>query len=106
MRPTPGGDSGGSEDDAHQLLEVYVALQYDGVAEPDGVIELDLPYAPVAGAVRDDVRTMTVTLAIGLAVFYLVVFRLIASASTLMRRQPEALRASADRARWGGAWSG
>ncbi|MBJ7453310.1 MAG: EAL domain-containing protein [Blastococcus sp.] len=92
-------DSTGSEDGAHQLLEVYVPLQYDGVPEPDGVIELYLPYAPVAAAVRDDVRTMTVTLAISLAAFYLVVFRLIASASTRMRRQADALRASADRDR-------
>jgi diguanylate cyclase (GGDEF)-like protein len=92
-------DSAGSEDGGHQLLEVYVPLQYEGVTAPDGVIELYLPYAPVAAAVRDDVRTMTVTLAICLAAFYVVVFRLIASASTRMRRQAEALRASADRDR-------
>ncbi|SDF75981.1 diguanylate cyclase (GGDEF) domain-containing protein [Blastococcus aurantiacus] len=92
-------DGADSEDGAHQLLEVYVPLQYDGVAAPDGAIELYLPYAPVAAAVRDDVRTMTVTLGVSLAVFYLVVFRLIASASTRMRRQAEALGASADRDR-------
>jgi diguanylate cyclase (GGDEF)-like protein len=92
-------DSAGSEDGARQLLEVYVPLQYDGVPEPDGVIELYLPYAPVAAAVRDDVRTMTVTLVISLAAFYLVVFRLIASASKRMRRQADALRASVDRDR-------
>ena len=32
-------------------------LQYDGADRPDGVIELYLPYAPVAAAVREDVTT-------------------------------------------------
>lgn len=92
-------DGADSEDGERQLLEVYVPLQYDGAAEPDGAIELYLPYAPVAAAVRADVGTMTVALGISLAVFYLVVFRLIASASARMRRQAAALRTSADRDR-------
>ncbi|TFV76714.1 EAL domain-containing protein [Blastococcus sp. CT_GayMR19] len=92
-------DGAGSEDGAHQLLEVYVPLQFDGAARPGGAIELYLPYAPVAAAVRDDVRTMTVALGISLAVFCLVVLRVIASASRRMRRQSEALQASADRDR-------
>ena len=45
-------------------------------------------------------RTLTITLVIGLAVFYLVVFRLIASASRRLRRQTEALRTSAERDRY------
>src|SRR5829696_98309 len=74
-------DSAGSENGAHQLLEVYVPLMYDGAARPDGVVELYLPYAPVAAAVSEDVRTLTITLLVGLAVFYGVLFRFIASAS-------------------------
>jgi len=92
-------DGAGSEDGEHQLLEVYVPLQYDGAARPDGVIELYLPYAPVAAAVREDVRTMTIALGVSLAVFYVVVFRLIASASKRLRRQTEALLTSAERDR-------
>ena len=92
-------DSAGSEDGAHQLLEVYVPLQYAGADRPDGVIELYLPYAPVAAAVHEDVRTMTVALGGSLALFYLVVFRLIASASKRLRRQTDELLASADRDR-------
>ena len=88
-------DGAGSEDGDHQLLEVYVPLQYDGADRPDGVIELYLPYAPVAAAVREDVRTMTLALGISLAAFYVVVFRLIASASRRLRRQTEDLRTSA-----------
>jgi diguanylate cyclase (GGDEF)-like protein len=92
-------DGAGSEEGSRQLLEVYVPLQYHGAADPDGVIELYLPYAPVAAAVRDDVRTMTAALAISLAVFYLVVFRLIASASKRLRRQTDELHVSAERDR-------
>jgi diguanylate cyclase (GGDEF)-like protein len=92
-------DGAGSENGEHQLLEVYVPLQYDGADRPDGVIELYLPYAPVAAAVREDVRTVTIALGISLAVFYVVVFRLIASASTRLRRQREALETSAERDR-------
>ena len=92
-------DSAGSEAGDRQLLEVYVPIQYEGSTSPDGVMELYLPYAPVAAAVRDDVRMLQIALAIGLAVFYGVVFRLIASASTRLRRQSEALLRSADRDR-------
>ncbi|TQN41055.1 diguanylate cyclase (GGDEF)-like protein [Blastococcus colisei] len=92
-------DSAGSEEGTHQLLEVYVPMQYDGADRPDGVIELYLPYAPVAAAVADDVRTMTIALAASLTAFYLVVFRLIASASRKLRRQTEALQTSAERDR-------
>jgi diguanylate cyclase (GGDEF)-like protein len=92
-------DSPDSENGAHQLLEVYVPLQYDGAARPDGVIELYLPYAPVAAAVTEDVRTMTVALVASLTVFYVVVFRLIASASKTLARQRAALQASSERDR-------
>ena len=92
-------DGAGSEDGDRRLLEVYVPLQYDGAGHPDGVIELYLPYAPVAAAVAEDVRTMAIALVASLTVFYLVVFRLIASASTKLRRQKEALQSSAERDR-------
>ncbi|SFF56169.1 putative bifunctional diguanylate cyclase/phosphodiesterase [Blastococcus tunisiensis] len=92
-------DSATSEDGAHQLLEVYVPLQYGGTAGPDGVIEVYLPYAPVAAAIAEDVRTMTIALVASLTVFYLVVFRLIASASRKLRRQTEDLQTSAERDR-------
>jgi diguanylate cyclase (GGDEF)-like protein len=92
-------DSDGSEAGDRQLLEVYVPIQYEGSTSPDGVMEIYLPYAPVAAAVHDDVRMLQIALAIGLAFFYGVVFRLIASASTRLRRQAEALQTSADRDR-------
>jgi diguanylate cyclase (GGDEF)-like protein len=62
-------------------------------------MELYLPYAPVAEAVAADVRTLTITLVVGLAVFYGVLFRFIASASRRLQRQTEALQSSAERDR-------
>jgi diguanylate cyclase (GGDEF)-like protein len=93
-------DGAGSEDGERVFLEVYVPVQYAGSATPDGAMELYLPYAPVAAAVADDVRTLTVTLVVGLAVFYGVLFRFIASASRRLQRQTEALRSSAERDRY------
>jgi diguanylate cyclase (GGDEF)-like protein len=93
------GDTAGSEDGARQLLEVYVPIQYEGSNSPDGAMELYLPYAPVAAAVSADVRTLTVTLVVGLAAFYGVLFRFIASASRRLQRQTKELHTSAERDR-------
>jgi diguanylate cyclase (GGDEF)-like protein len=92
-------DAEGSEDGGRQLLEVYVPVQYEGSESPDGAMELYLPYAPVAAAVSEDVRTLTITLVVGLAVFYGALFRFIASASRRLERQGEELRASTERGR-------
>jgi diguanylate cyclase (GGDEF)-like protein len=92
-------DDADSETGGRQLLEVYVPIQYAGSDSPDGAMELYLPYAPVAAAVRQDVRTLTITLVVGLALFYGVLFRFIASASGRLQRQAEELRASAERDR-------
>jgi diguanylate cyclase (GGDEF)-like protein len=92
-------DGTGSENGDRRLLEVYVPIQYAGAARPDGAMELYLPYAPVAKAVAADVRTLTLTLVVGLAVFYGVLFRFIASASNRLQRQTEALQSSAERDR-------
>jgi diguanylate cyclase (GGDEF)-like protein len=93
------GDGAGSEDGTRQLLEVYVPIQYEGSDSPDGAMELYLPYAPVAAAVSADVRTLTITLVVGLAVFYGVLFRFIASASRKLQRQTQELQTSAERDR-------
>ena len=92
-------DGAASEDGRRQLLEVYVPIQFEGSDTPDGAMELYLPYAPVAAAVSEDVRTLTITLVLGLAAFYAVLFRFIAAASKRLQRQAEELRESADRDR-------
>ncbi|RBY92874.1 bifunctional diguanylate cyclase/phosphodiesterase [Blastococcus sp. TF02A-30] len=92
-------DGDGSEDGERRLLEVYVPVQWPNAATPAGAVEVYLPYAPVADAVAADIRTLTITLAVGLAVFYGVLFRFVASASRRMQRQREELRDSAARDR-------
>ncbi|GAA3157871.1 hypothetical protein GCM10010531_06560 [Blastococcus jejuensis] len=92
-------DSDDSEIGDRRLLEVYVPVQFEGSATPDGVAELYLPYAPVAEAVEADVEKLTWTLVIGLTVFYGGLFRFIASASGKLRRQTAELQVSADRDR-------
>jgi diguanylate cyclase (GGDEF)-like protein len=96
---TDATDAAGSHGGDRRLLEVYVPVQYEGSATPDGVMEVYLPYAPVATAISEDLRTLTITLLASLAVFYAALFRVIASASKRLRRQTEALQASADRDR-------
>jgi diguanylate cyclase (GGDEF)-like protein len=91
------GDHADSQQGERRLLEVYVPMKYRGLPEPAGVMELYLPYGPVAAAVRDDVRTMTIALGFSLAVFWAGLFQIIASASRRLRKQTVALRTSADR---------
>src|SRR4051794_33900771 len=93
-------DGAGSESGRRQLLEVYVPIQYEGSATPDGAMEVYLPYDPVAAAVHADVRALIITLVIGLAIFYGVLFRSIASASAKLQRQKAALEHSAERDRY------
>ena len=67
---------------------------------PDGAMELYLPYAPVAAAVSQDVRTLTITLvARPRRLLRRRSSGFIASASTRLQRQAEELRDSADRDR-------
>jgi diguanylate cyclase (GGDEF)-like protein len=89
-------DSSTSEDGDARMLEVYVPIQYEGWSAPSGVMELYLPYAPVAEAVTADVRTLMITLVAGLAAFYAVLFRVVAAADKRLRRQTQALQDSAD----------
>jgi diguanylate cyclase (GGDEF)-like protein len=89
-------DSATSEEGDARLLEVYVPIQYEGWSAPSGAMELYLPYAPVAQAVTDDVRTLVMTLVASLAVFYAVLFRFVAAADRRLRRQTQALQDSAD----------
>jgi len=78
-----------------QLLAVYVPLRVgdDGTfARGDdgdvvGAFEIYLPYRPIAAAIEADSRNLSTALAVGLAVLYLALFRLVAGASRRLRRQ-------------------
>jgi diguanylate cyclase (GGDEF)-like protein len=92
-------DDSSEGDGRRRLLEVYVPMQFSDADAPEGVMELYLPYAPVAAEIADGVRTLVVTLAISLAVFWAVMFRFMAGVGRRMRRQNDDLQSSVDRNR-------
>jgi diguanylate cyclase (GGDEF)-like protein len=69
------------------LLEVYVPIRYPGMAEPAGVFELYLPYAPVRDTIRTDTLRAVGLLAAGLVVLWAGLFRTVATASRRLREQ-------------------
>jgi diguanylate cyclase (GGDEF)-like protein len=70
-----------------RTLEVYTPLQLEGRAKPHGVLEVYVPYAPVAAEIRTDVLTLYLLLGVGLAVLFVALFRIVSSASRLLRHQ-------------------
>jgi diguanylate cyclase (GGDEF)-like protein len=68
-----------------RLLEVYVPLHEHEDGDPSGVIELYLPFDRVEQAAADDVRRLLLLLASGLALLWLVLYRLVAGASARLR---------------------
>jgi diguanylate cyclase (GGDEF)-like protein len=78
-----------------RLLSVYVPLRVgadnhftdDPHAKVVGAFELYLPYQPIARAISHDAHRLYLILAIGLALLYLAVFRIVARASRDLRRQ-------------------
>ena len=79
----------GTADDGRgvQRLEVYVPVQLTGDLAPSGVLELYLPYAPVAAAIAEDAGRLYLLLAGGLLALYATLFRIVAVASRRLRHQ-------------------
>lgn len=73
-----------------KLLQVYVPLVFTAGERPAGALELYLPYAPIARAIEHDTRKLYVMLAIGLAILYAALFRIVAGASRTLSRQAAA----------------
>ncbi len=82
------------ERDFGRLLSVYVPLRATGdhfTTDPDapvvGAFEIYLPYRPIAAAIAADTQRLQVTLALGLLVLWVVLFRLVYGASRRLTRQ-------------------
>ena len=69
------------------LLEVYTPLTYAKGEAPSGAFELYLPYRAIAAGISQDTRRLYLFLFAGLTVLYLLLFRIVAGASTRLRRQ-------------------
>ena len=70
-----------------QLLEVYTPLRFTGQRKPAGGFEVYLPYRPIAAAIDHDTKRLYLVLIGGLLLLYLALFRIVARASTRLRRQ-------------------
>jgi diguanylate cyclase (GGDEF)-like protein len=70
-----------------QLVEVYVPLRFAGSGPPEGAFEIYLSYRPIAAAIAHDTRTIALLIAVGLALLWAILFRIVANASERQRRQ-------------------
>ena len=87
--PSTGSETA-SEVGLGELIEVYVPLRFGAAAgPPDGAFEIYLSYRPVAAAVARDKRTIALLVAIGLALLWAILYRIVARASRRLRRQSE-----------------
>ena len=72
-----------------ELIEVYVPLRFKASGPPAGAFEIYLSYKPVAATVAKDKRTIALLLAIGLALLWAILYRIVARASLRLRRQAD-----------------
>ncbi len=86
VEPSKGGETA-SEVGLGKLIEVYVPLRFSTRGRPEGAFEIYLSYKPVAAAVQREERTIALLLAIGLALLWGVLYRIVARASRRLRRQ-------------------
>jgi diguanylate cyclase (GGDEF)-like protein len=70
-----------------QLLEVYTPLRFSAGGPPAGAFELYLPYSPIQAAIKHDTTELSLVLLGGLALLYLALFPIVASASRRLRHQ-------------------
>jgi diguanylate cyclase (GGDEF)-like protein len=68
------------------LLEVYVPLRFGSDPRTAGAFEIYLPYRPIAASIAQDTQNVDALLLAGLALLYLVLFRIVWGASRRLRR--------------------
>ncbi len=71
---------------ASRVFEVYAPLTREG-GTVTGVVEVYLPYAPVARAIREDTRAAVAVVGAGLLVLYVLLVPIVGRASRTLRRQ-------------------
>jgi len=84
--PKPHSETAG-EVGLGRLVEVYVPLRFKRTGTPAGAFEIYLSYRPIAAAVAGDKRTIALVVAIGLALLWAILFRIVARASRRLTRQ-------------------
>jgi diguanylate cyclase (GGDEF)-like protein len=87
---TPSKDSEtASEVGLGELVEVYVPLHFNSSPQPSGVFEIYLSYKPIAAAVTRDKRMIAALIAVGLALLWAILYRIVARASRRLREHAE-----------------
>jgi diguanylate cyclase (GGDEF)-like protein len=86
VTPDPHSETA-SEVGLGELLEVYVPLRFAASGPPAGAFEIYLSYRPIAAAIAHDKRVIVLVVAIGLALLWAILFRIVAQASRRLRRQ-------------------
>jgi diguanylate cyclase (GGDEF)-like protein len=69
------------------MLEAYVPMRWSPSEPPAGVMEVYLPYGPVARSIAEDTRTLYLLLAGGFLALYASLFRIVSRASRRLRHQ-------------------
>jgi diguanylate cyclase (GGDEF)-like protein len=72
-----------------QLVEVYVPLRFAASGPPAGVFEIYLSYRPIAAALTRNKRMIALLVAIGLALLWSILYRIVARASRRLRQQAD-----------------
>jgi diguanylate cyclase (GGDEF)-like protein len=88
VTPSPHTETA-SEVGLGRLVEVYVPLRFASSEPPAGAFEIYLSYTPIAAAIGSDVRMIALLVALGLALLWAILFKIVASASRRLRRQAE-----------------
>jgi diguanylate cyclase (GGDEF)-like protein len=86
VTPSTGNETA-SEVGLGKLVEVYVPLRFTTTGRPAGAFEIYLSYRPIAAAVAREKRTIVLLVAIGLALLWAILYRIVARASRRLRRQ-------------------
>jgi diguanylate cyclase (GGDEF)-like protein len=88
VTPSAHGETA-SEVGLGQLVEIYVPLSFGRSTRPAGAFEMYLSYKPIAAAVAANKRTIVLLIAVGLALLWAILYRIVARASRRLRQQAE-----------------
>ena len=83
------GTETASEVGLGRLVEVYVPLRFVASGPPAGAFEIYLSYRPIAAALTSDERMIALLIAIGLALLWAILYRIVARASRRLRQQAD-----------------
>jgi diguanylate cyclase (GGDEF)-like protein len=88
VSPSPRTETA-SEVGLGQLVEVYVPLRFTASGRPAGVFEIYLSYRPIAATLTRNKRMIVLLIAIGLALLWSILYRIVARASRRLRQQAD-----------------